>query len=91
MAKVSWSEDKKKKIASAMVSKLMSSEFYERSDEEQILVVRSLTWKSEKLEDVVALLDEKRTAMQSHCGKCQRIKRVRRVSSPRAVPEQLNA
>ena len=81
----------KEKNASAMASELMSSKCDERFDEEQILVVRSLPWRSEELEDVVALLDEKRTATQSDRGKRQTRKRVRRVSSPRAVPARLNA
>ena len=69
----------------------MSSDCDERFEEEQIFVVRSLPWRIEKLEDVAAPLDEKRTATQSDRRKRQTIVRVRRVSSPRAVPAPLNA
>ena len=66
---------------------LMSSEHGESSDDEDVLFVRQLEWRSGELTDIFRQLDKKHESSQTRAGRRQQKRRVHKGVSKIKAPE----
>ena len=87
-AKTSWDAERKQKVLDALRLEYMSSESDRDSGDESVYIVKTLSWRSDMYQAVVAELDSKATAMKTKRGRKQEVRRVRDGSiSNRPMPE----
>ena len=87
---MTWTNEQRKRIMSAMRADLMSSEDEVSSGDETHFMVQTLPWRREELNNVIVEHDAKHSSTQSALCKRQQLKRVRNGESHKPIPIKMS-